>query len=49
MIETIVAASAVGLLFGLGWALLRRSFASPFGFGPMLAVGALLALLVPAR
>ncbi len=49
VIETIVAASAVGLLFGLGWALLRRSFASPFGFGPMLAAGALLALLVPDR
>jgi leader peptidase (prepilin peptidase)/N-methyltransferase len=47
VIETIVAASAVGLLFGLGWALLRRSFASPFGFGPMLAAGALLSLLVP--
>jgi len=47
VIETIVAASAVGLLFGLGWALLRRSFASPFGFGPMLAAGALLTLLVP--
>jgi leader peptidase (prepilin peptidase)/N-methyltransferase len=48
-IETIVAASAVGLLFGLGWALLRRSFAAPFGFGPMLAVGALVALLLPVR
>jgi leader peptidase (prepilin peptidase)/N-methyltransferase len=47
VIETIIAASAVGLLFGLGWALLRRSFASPFGFGPMLAAGALLTLLVP--
>jgi len=47
VIETIVAASAVGLLFGLGWGLLRRSFASPFGFGPMLAVGALVALLLP--
>jgi hypothetical protein len=26
---------------------LRHGFASPFGFGPMLALGALLALLVP--
>lgn len=47
VVETLVAASVVGLLFGLGWAALRRSFASPFGFGPMLAAGALLALLVP--
>lgn len=47
VVETLVAASAVGLLFGLGWAMLRRSFASPFGFGPMLAVGAMIALLVP--
>jgi leader peptidase (prepilin peptidase)/N-methyltransferase len=47
VIETVVAASAVGLVFGIGWAVLRRSMASPFGFGPMLAAGALLALLVP--
>jgi leader peptidase (prepilin peptidase)/N-methyltransferase len=47
VIETIVAASAVGLVFGLAWGLVRRSFASPFGFGPMLAAGALLALLAP--
>ena len=49
VIETIVAASVVGLLFGIGWAIVRRSFASPFGFGPMLAVGALVALLLPVR
>jgi leader peptidase (prepilin peptidase)/N-methyltransferase len=47
VITTVVAASAVGLVFGIGWAMLRRSMASPFGFGPMLAAGALLALLVP--
>jgi leader peptidase (prepilin peptidase)/N-methyltransferase len=47
VVETLVAASAVGLVFGIAWGILRRSFASPFGFGPMLAVGALLALLVP--
>jgi leader peptidase (prepilin peptidase) / N-methyltransferase len=47
VVETVVAASAVGLVFGIGWAVLRRSLASPFGFGPMLAVGALLALLAP--
>jgi leader peptidase (prepilin peptidase)/N-methyltransferase len=47
VVETLVAASVAGLLFGIGWALLRRSLASPFGFGPMLAAGALLALLAP--
>jgi prepilin signal peptidase PulO-like enzyme (type II secretory pathway) len=47
VVETIVAASAVGLVFGLAWGLVRRSFSSPFGFGPMLAAGALLALLAP--
>jgi len=47
VVETLVAASVVGLVFGIGWAVLRRSFASPFGFGPMLAAGALLALLAP--
>ncbi len=47
VVETVVAASAVGLVFGVGWAVLRRSLESPFGFGPMLAAGALLALLVP--
>ena len=47
VVETLVAASVVGLVFGIGWAVLRRSFASPFGFGPMLAAGALLALLMP--
>lgn len=47
VVETLVAASVVGLVFGLAWGLLRQSFASPFGFGPMLAAGALLVLLVP--
>jgi leader peptidase (prepilin peptidase) / N-methyltransferase len=47
VVETLVAASVVGLVFGLVWGIVRRSFASPFGFGPMLALGALLALLVP--
>jgi leader peptidase (prepilin peptidase)/N-methyltransferase len=47
VIQTLVAASLVGLVFGLGAALARRSIASPFGFGPMLAAGALLALLLP--
>jgi len=48
VLQTLVAASLAGLVFGLGWAVVRRSFATPFGFGPMLAIGALLALLGPA-
>jgi leader peptidase (prepilin peptidase)/N-methyltransferase len=47
VVWTIVAASLLGLLFGLVWALARRGLAAPFGFGPMLAFGALLAVLVP--
>jgi leader peptidase (prepilin peptidase)/N-methyltransferase len=47
VVETLVAASFAGLAFGLAWAAARRSFAAPFGFGPMLAMGALLALLAP--
>ena len=47
VVQTLVAASVVGLVFGLAWAAVRRSFSSPFGFGPMLALGALVAVLVP--
>lgn len=47
VIQTIVAASAIGLLFGIVWLAWRRSAATPFGFGPMLAMGALVALLFP--
>jgi leader peptidase (prepilin peptidase)/N-methyltransferase len=47
VIQTIVAASVVGLLFGLGQAVLRRTVESPFGFGQMLAAGAMMTLLIP--
>jgi leader peptidase (prepilin peptidase)/N-methyltransferase len=47
VVVTLVAASLVGLVFGVGWAIARRSLASPFGFGPMLALGALVAVLLP--
>jgi leader peptidase (prepilin peptidase)/N-methyltransferase len=47
VIQTVVAASVVGLVFGVALALLRRSAASPFGFAPMLAAGAIVALLLP--
>lgn len=47
VVQTIVAASLLGLVFGLGQALWRRGLGVPFGFGPMLALGALLVVLVP--
>ncbi len=47
VVQTIVAASLAGLLFGIGWAVLRRGLDTPFGFGPMLALGALLTVLWP--
>ncbi len=47
VVQTLLAASVLGLALGLIWALVRRNFAAPFGFGPALALGALFALLVP--
>ncbi len=47
VVQTIVAASLAGLLFGIGWAALRRGLDTPFGFGPMLALGALVTVLWP--
>jgi len=46
VVQTLVAASLAGLAFGLAWSAARRSFSAPFGFGPMLAAGALLAVLI---
>ncbi len=47
VLDTIVTASAVGLAMGVGWAVVHRNWESPFGFGPALGFGALLALLLP--
>ncbi len=47
VIEVILAASLVGLAFGLVWAAATRSWSAPFGFGPAIAAGALLVLLLP--
>ena len=49
VVQTIVAASALGLALGVGWALATRSWTSPFGFGPALAAGALAVVLSPQR
>jgi leader peptidase (prepilin peptidase)/N-methyltransferase len=44
---TILFASLLGLLLGVASAIATRSFSTPFGFGPAIAVGALVALLAP--
>ncbi len=47
VLDTILAASVMGLIFGLCWGALRGDWTSPFGFGPALAAGALLSLFLP--
>ena len=47
VMETILLASLVGLVMGLGFAVVTRQLASPFGFGPAIALGALVVLLAP--
>ena len=47
VLETIVSASFLGLVLGLGYAAVTRKLNAPFGFGPAIAAGALLALLFP--
>ncbi len=47
VLETIVAASLLGLLLGLAWAALTRDGGGPFGFGPAIAAGALAVALIP--
>ncbi len=47
VLETIFAASLIGLALGLAIALVTRRFATPFGFGPALAAGALAVALIP--
>ena len=46
-VETIALAAAAGLLLGIGWAIARRSWSSPFGFAPAIALGALIVLISP--
>jgi leader peptidase (prepilin peptidase) / N-methyltransferase len=47
VLETIVAASLAGIVLGVAWALATRRWSAPFGFGPALAAGALLVVLLP--
>ncbi|MDH3520437.1 MAG: prepilin peptidase [Myxococcales bacterium] len=45
VLQTLFAASLVGLALGLAWAAATRSLRAPFGFGPALAAGAVLVML----
>jgi leader peptidase (prepilin peptidase)/N-methyltransferase len=47
VVQTILAGSVAGLALGLGWLAVHRRFDAPFGFGPALALGAILTLLFP--
>jgi leader peptidase (prepilin peptidase)/N-methyltransferase len=49
VLETILAASIAGLVVGIVWAAAVRNWTAPFGFGPAIAAGALLVVLVPHR
>jgi leader peptidase (prepilin peptidase)/N-methyltransferase len=45
--QTILLASILGLVLGIAFAIATRSWDAPFGFGPAIAAGALLALFLP--
>jgi len=47
VIEIILVAALLGLVGGIAWALAVRNWTAPFGFGPAIAMAALLVLLVP--
>ncbi len=47
VLQTLICASLAGLALGGVWAILRGSLSVPFGFGPAIAIGALIALLSP--
>jgi leader peptidase (prepilin peptidase)/N-methyltransferase len=47
VLDTILAASFIGLLLGVGYGLVTRSWNAPFGFGPAISAGAFLSLFAP--
>jgi leader peptidase (prepilin peptidase)/N-methyltransferase len=49
VLETILAAAIVGLVLGLAWAVVERSWSSPFGFAPAIAFGAIAVLVSPVH
>ena len=46
VLQTILAASLAGLALGVAWAVATRRWNAPFGFGPAIAAGALLVVLL---
>jgi leader peptidase (prepilin peptidase)/N-methyltransferase len=49
VVETILAAALVGLVLGLAWVAVERSWSTPFGFAPAIAIGAIAVLISPAH
>jgi leader peptidase (prepilin peptidase)/N-methyltransferase len=49
VVRTIFFAAVAGLLLGVGYAAVTRHWNAPFGFGPAIAVGALIVVLAPDR
>jgi leader peptidase (prepilin peptidase)/N-methyltransferase len=47
VVTTVLLASVLGLLLGVGWAAVSKNWNSPFGFGPAIAGAALLSLFLP--
>lgn len=47
VLDTILASSVLGLVFGGAQALARGALGEPFGFGPAIALGAVLSLFLP--
>ena len=49
MIETIVLSAFFGLLLGLAPLLSRRALDTPFGFGPAIALAAIVTTILPVQ
>jgi leader peptidase (prepilin peptidase)/N-methyltransferase len=47
VVSTVLFASLLGLVMGVGWAIIVKTWNSPFGFGPAIAGAALISLLLP--
>lgn len=47
VLEVLLAAAGVGLCFGLAWGLMTRRWATPLGFGPAIAIGAIYTAIRP--
>ncbi len=47
VLDTILASSLIGLVFGAAQALARGALGEPFGFAPAIALGAIASLFLP--